>query len=108
MITFCLLTFISYQRNQVLYKNLFTTKVLSKIKSTKEYCCFVQTMVEIFAQINLQDFTSADHGIERQFTNSYNPAQNSVSKCHNRTLAEYAQSMLKATKLHNFMLKLFI
>jgi hypothetical protein len=42
-----------------------------------------------------------DHGIARQFTNSYTPEQNGIFERKNRTLVESARSMLQTAKLPN-------
>lgn len=42
-----------------------------------------------------------ESGIQRQFTNPYNPTQNGISERKNRTLVESARSMLKAANLPN-------
>lgn len=68
MTTLDLYTFIFYQRYKEIYKSLFNTKVLLKIKSKKKYYFFVQTMVENSTQNKFTNFC-INHGSERQFTN---------------------------------------
>lgn len=42
-----------------------------------------------------------ENGIQRHFTNPYNPAQNGVSERKNRTLVESARSMIQTAQLSN-------
>lgn len=51
-----------------------------------------------FTSTNFNKFCK-EFGIQRQFSNSYNPTQNGVSECKNRTLVEVARSMLKVANL---------
>lgn len=42
------------------------------------------------------------HGIQHQYTNPYNPAQNGISECKNKTMVESTRRMLYIVELYSF------
>lgn len=55
-----------------------------------------------FTSKEFQEFCD-ENGIKRHLTAPYSPQQNGVAEWRNRTLMEMTRSMLKATRVPNFM-----
>jgi hypothetical protein len=90
----------------------FLQKKSAVLSYFNQYKSLVEThtskKILILCSDNGGEFTSKffnkiciDSGIQRHLTNPYNPSQNGVSERKNRTLIEFARSMLHTAQLSN-------